>query len=131
MKWPESTASVRASGSRAASAGESVRGAIWVAVRAAGAHAIVAVRDEGIGIPQSDLPMLFRPFGRASHPAARNIQGFGLGLFICRDIVERHGGSIAVDSRLNAGTTFTVTLPRTPEATLAHESPMDDAHPSA
>jgi PAS domain S-box-containing protein len=87
-------------------------GRVWVTVEDRGGEAVVQVRDEGIGIPERELPKLFRPFGRAAHPAARNIPGFGLGLYICRDIVERHGGAITVASRPGHGTTFTVTLPR-------------------
>jgi signal transduction histidine kinase/GAF domain-containing protein len=87
-------------------------GSIWVGIEARGEEAVVWVRDEGIGIPEEDLPRLFRPFGRVEQAAARNIPGFGLGLYISRDIVERHGGRITVESTPGAGSTFTVILPR-------------------
>ena len=87
-------------------------GNVWVRVQSAGPDAVVTVQDEGIGIPECELPKLFQPFGRAEHAPARNIPGFGLGLYICRDIVERHGGRISVTSRPGDGSTFAVTLPR-------------------
>jgi signal transduction histidine kinase len=72
------------------------------------------IRDEGIGIPAEDLPRLFEPFNRAANVGA--IQGTGLGLAIAKEAVELHGGTITVESRLEAGTTFTVTLPAHPPA---------------
>lgn len=90
-------------------------GEIRVSVVARGDDALVSVRDHGIGIPDGELPRLFRPFGRLEQPAARNIPGFGLGLYISRDIVERHGGHISVESIVGEGATFTVTLPRKSE----------------
>jgi signal transduction histidine kinase len=87
-------------------------GDIQVRVDTVGDDARVSVRDHGIGIPESEIPRMFRPFGRLEQLAARNIPGFGLGLYISRDIVERHGGHISVESTPEEGSTFTVTLPR-------------------
>lgn len=70
---------------------------------------LIAVSDRGIGIPANDLPHLFETFFRAENVAT--IQGTGLGLFIAKQAVERHGGSIQVQSQVDVGTTFTVTLP--------------------
>lgn len=67
------------------------------------------VQDEGIGIPVEDQAQLFNSFHRASNVG--NISGTGLGLAIVKKSVDLHGGSIAVQSKLGAGTTFTVTLP--------------------
>jgi len=67
----------------------------------------MCVRDTGIGIPTNMLPEVFKPFFRVSEYNT----GTGLGLSITRDIVERHGGEINVDSVEGEGTTFTVKLP--------------------
>lgn len=72
--------------------------------------AIVTVRDQGLGIPTHDLPYIFTPFFRASNVVNR-ISGAGLGLTSVQQIVARHGGSLAVDSREGEGTTFTLRLP--------------------
>ena len=69
----------------------------------------LAVSDEGIGIPPKDLPNLFGIFQRAGNVGA--ISGTGLGLAIVRRAVERHGGSIEVESTVGRGSRFTVTLP--------------------
>ncbi|BAZ17856.1 histidine kinase [Calothrix sp. NIES-4071] len=70
---------------------------------------IFEVRDEGIGIAAADLERLFESFYRASNVG--NIPGTGLGLAIVKQAVEQNGGVISVNSEVNVGTTFTVTLP--------------------
>jgi two-component system phosphate regulon sensor histidine kinase PhoR len=77
-------------------------------------HVTVAVTDTGIGIPSEDVPGLFTPFHRAGNAMDQAVQGPGLGLAIVRDIVRDHGGSIAVQSVVGRGSTFTVTLPALP-----------------
>lgn len=67
------------------------------------------VRDDGIGIDPAYHARIFEPFARLERREA--YEGTGIGLAICRRIVERHGGDIAVRSNVGAGTTFTVTLP--------------------
>lgn len=74
--------------------------------------AMIAVQDEGIGIPKEDIPLLFQPFHRARN-VGEEIPGSGLGLASVRTIVEQHKGSIAVESEEGAGSTFTITLPLT------------------
>ncbi|MEU4561169.1 ATP-binding protein [Actinoplanes sp. NPDC023936] len=71
----------------------------------------VSVTDTGIGIPAEDVPGLFTPFHRAGNAMDQAVQGPGLGLAIVRDIVSDHGGTIAVQSVLGRGSTFTITLP--------------------
>lgn len=71
----------------------------------------VKVRDNGIGIPESDIPKLFRRFFRASNATAAAIPGTGLGLAIVQDIVHQHGGELALDSQVGRGTTVTVRVP--------------------
>ncbi|MEU8239525.1 ATP-binding protein [Actinoplanes missouriensis] len=71
----------------------------------------VSVTDTGIGIPAEDVPGLFTPFHRAGNAMDQAVQGPGLGLAIVRDIVSDHGGTIAVQSVVGRGSTFTITLP--------------------
>jgi signal transduction histidine kinase len=75
-----------------------------------GAHELV-VADTGIGIPQQDLPRIFERFYRVDEARSRETGGTGLGLSIVRHAIERHGGTVKVDSLLGEGTTFTVRLP--------------------
>lgn len=73
-------------------------------------HARVEVRDEGPGIAPADQERIFRPFERAVR--LLEVSGFGLGLFIVRQIVEAHGGTIALESTVGRGSTFRIELPR-------------------
>jgi PAS domain S-box-containing protein len=84
-------------------------GEVRFEVRRDGADTVFRVADQGIGIPPDELGHLFESFHRASNVG--DIQGTGLGLAIVKNAVDRHGGSISVDSRLGAGTAFTVRLP--------------------
>ena len=68
------------------------------------------VRDRGIGISPDDQARLFQRFERASN--AKRLPGFGLGLWIAKQIVDSHGGEIQIDSEVGKGSTFTVVLPR-------------------
>jgi two-component system, chemotaxis family, CheB/CheR fusion protein len=82
--------------------------AIEVAVSRSGSVAVVEVRDQGPGIPSSLLPQLFQPYTRLGHKAS---PGLGLGLFLSREIVTAHGGTIEAQSTLGQGTAITVRLP--------------------
>ena len=84
-------------------------GAVTVSVARSGDVVTLAVRDTGVGIDARHLPRIFDRFYRADE--ARSTGGSGLGLAIAKQIVERHGGEIAVASEPGEGTTFTVTLP--------------------
>jgi len=75
---------------------------------------VLQVTDTGIGIPQQDLQRIFERFYRVDTARSRETGGTGLGLSIVRHAVERHGGSIRVDSLLGEGSTFIVTLPVEP-----------------
>jgi len=70
------------------------------------------VRDTGPGIPADDIPHLFQKFYRVDNSATRTVGGTGLGLFICRKIVELYNGRIWVESKLGSGSTFYINLPR-------------------
>jgi signal transduction histidine kinase len=72
----------------------------------------VQVADTGEGIPAQDLPHIFAKMYRVERRRGRYVEGSGLGLSIVQRIVEQHQGSVSVESREGAGTTFTVSLPR-------------------
>ncbi len=88
------------------------RGKLSLAIT--GNQEVVQVRlaDTGPGIPAEDLPHLFQKFYRVDNSATRSIGGTGLGLFICRKIVELYGGTIWAESTLGKGSTFYINLPR-------------------
>jgi PAS domain S-box-containing protein len=71
-----------------------------------------AVADEGVGIPPHELDRVFEKFYRVDDKQTRGTGGTGLGLYICRELVERMGGRITVELRPAEGSTFTVELPR-------------------
>jgi PAS domain S-box-containing protein len=84
---------------------------IEVSLRPDGDTVEVAVRDRGIGIPAADREKVFGRFARASNARRLGIAGTGFGLYLVRQIVELHGGTIAVTSKEGAGSTFRVSLP--------------------
>jgi len=71
----------------------------------------VSVKDEGMGISVSDAERLFDRFYRVDNASAQNISGFGIGLYLCAEIMQRHNGKIWVDSQLNIGSVFHFSLP--------------------
>jgi PAS domain S-box-containing protein len=73
--------------------------------------ATVTVADTGIGIPKDELPYIFDRFFRGERPRQMQIPGTGLGLSIVKEIVDRHGGRVSVESEVGKGTRFTVWLP--------------------
>jgi signal transduction histidine kinase len=87
-------------------------GAVQVTVRKdEGNCAYVSVRDTGGGIPPEALPNIFDPALRLTPGHARGVSSHGLGLSIVKDLVERHGGKITVESEMHRGTVFTFTIP--------------------
>jgi signal transduction histidine kinase len=87
-------------------------GSITVRCRAHGTeHVVIEVVDRGLGIPQDQLGKLFQKFERVRTDEHLKISGTGLGLYICRLIVEGHGGQIWVESELGRGSTFGLVLP--------------------
>src|SRR6185437_15482560 len=70
------------------------------------------IQDTGPGIPAEDVPHLFQKFYRVDNSATRTIGGTGLGLFICRKIIELYNGRIWVESEVGKGSTFYINLPR-------------------
>ncbi|MET0341353.1 MAG: sensor histidine kinase [Polyangiales bacterium] len=90
------------------------RGPCKVTIRAIrrGTHCLVSVEDEGIGIEAGDRERIFTEFEQLSSGDTRRYGGTGLGLTLCRALVEAHGGKIWVESTPNVGSTFFLTLPR-------------------
>jgi two-component system phosphate regulon sensor histidine kinase PhoR len=86
-------------------------GGVEVRAERAGGWVRIVVADTGIGIPEDALPRLFQEFFRAGNAKASREAGTGLGLVIVKDLVERYGGRVEVESVEGAGTTLTVLLP--------------------
>lgn len=86
-------------------------GRVRVSSRHTTGEAIVVVEDNGMGIAAEDLPNIFKRFYRADKARSRASGNSGLGLAICKAIVDAHGGQITVTSKPGEGTTFTLTLP--------------------
>ena len=94
-------------------------GEISVILRAVGDRAELVVRDTGTGIPAADLLKLFDRFHRVEGSRGRTFEGTGIGLSLVQELVHLQGGTIAVDSTLGQGSSFTVQLP------LAGDSPAE------
>ncbi|GAC1544763.1 MAG: hypothetical protein NVS2B7_19220 [Herpetosiphon sp.] len=86
-------------------------GTVMVALKASEHCIVVTVSDEGIGISSADMPRLFDRFYRASDASGFGISGLGIGLYVVREIVAMHGGTVTVDSKPGQGARFTVSLP--------------------
>ena len=87
-------------------------GCVTVRVEPAGDAGVrIAVEDTGVGIAADDLPILFDKYEQARHRATRGEKGTGLGLYITRQLVELHGGTIRVESEVGRGSTFSFILP--------------------
>ena len=87
-------------------------GFVHAAAATDGDWVVLTVEDNGIGIPEDDLPHIFERFYRVDKMRSRAIGGTGLGLSIVKDTVENRGGSITAAARQGGGTVFTVRLPR-------------------
>jgi PAS domain S-box-containing protein len=87
-------------------------GTIIVGLHGEESYVQLSVKDSGIGIPAEDIPHLFQKFYRVDSTATRTIGGTGLGLYLCRKIVELYKGQIWVESEFGKGSTFFINLPR-------------------
>jgi signal transduction histidine kinase len=87
-------------------------------------RACITVTDHGMGIPAADIPHLFQRFYRASNINEERITGMGIGLYIVKEIVTLHDGSVEVESALGTGSSFTVYLPLKPATseTMQHKA---------
>lgn len=88
-----------------------VGGTITIKIEIVGLHVRVSIKDTGIGIPAGQKERLFAKFFRGTNAVKLETEGSGLGLFIVKNILLRHGGTINVESEENKGTTFSFTLP--------------------
>ena len=87
------------------------KGSVAVSLQQTESWAILEVKDTGIGIPENDIPKLFKEFFRASNARGSEIQGTGVGLAGVKELVERFGGEMEFTSKENKGSKFTVRLP--------------------
>ncbi len=85
----------------------SKKGSVEVTCRKDGNNAVISVKDTGIGIHKDNISKIFEPFFKEDLSS----EGVGVGLAICKKVVELHGGSISVQSSLGKGSTFTMTMP--------------------
>jgi signal transduction histidine kinase len=92
-------------------------GQIRVSSALANGGLAVCVSDSGIGMAPEDIPKAMTPFGQVDSKVRRRQEGTGLGLPLAKHLVELHGGTFAIDSTINVGTTVTFVLP--PERILA------------
>ena len=83
---------------------------VAVIVTKDGSHVIIEVKDSGIGIPKDKLPIIFDPFTKAGRAGLKGEQSTGLGLSIVKQIIEKHGGQIEVESEEGKGSTFRILL---------------------
>lgn len=86
-------------------------GRVVVTLNKVGSYLEIKVTDTGVGIPKADIPKIFSKFFRAANVIHLQTDGSGLGLFIVKSIVIRHGGKISIDSIVGKGTTITIELP--------------------
>jgi two-component system sensor histidine kinase/response regulator len=86
-------------------------GEIAIELSQQGDQLVLEVSDTGIGIPPDKLARVFERFYQVDGSARRRYGGVGLGLALVKDLVEAYGGTVAVESEVDQGTTFTIRLP--------------------
>ena len=86
-------------------------GKIEIGSRVSGKFVEISIKDDGIGIPEEEKKNIFKRFFRATNAIKVETDGSGLGLFIAKGIIDRHGGSLMFDSRVGHGSTFIFTVP--------------------
>ena len=98
-------------------------GSVELTMEARGGKAVIAVHDSGIGIAEHDQTRIFERFYRADKARSRELGGAGIGLAIADWIVQQHRGSIAVQSSIGNGSTFTVEFPLQPASAVLNIPP--------
>ena len=96
-------------------------GQVTISGEEKGGEIHISVADKGIGISKEDLPRLFDENTKRSKEGTQNEKGTGLGLVLCREFVEKHGGKIWVESEPGKGSVFTFSLPVNPEGKQAED----------
>jgi signal transduction histidine kinase len=86
-------------------------GRVELRVRSSNGSCLIEVADEGLGIPPDEYDRIFEKFYRLDPQQTQGVGGSGLGLYICRELVERMDGSLRVESEPGKGSRFTVELP--------------------
>ncbi|OGZ35126.1 MAG: hypothetical protein A3A94_00590 [Candidatus Portnoybacteria bacterium RIFCSPLOWO2_01_FULL_43_11] len=97
------------------------KGEVIISLKHSEANAVLEVHDTGIGIPKSQIERLFTKFFRADNVIRMQTKGTGLGLFITKNIIERHGGKIEIESQEGKGTTVKIYLPLEEKIALREE----------
>ena len=87
-------------------------GEVKISVRGKGDGVLIIIQDDGIGISEEDLPLIFNRFYRVDKARSRQEGGTGLGLSISKFIVDAHKGSIDIESKMGEGAKFKFTLPK-------------------
>lgn len=93
-----------------------LKGTVFIDVTATEEYVRISIQDSGIGIPAEDVPHLFQKFYRVDNSDTREIGGTGLGLYLCRKLIESMDGRIWVESEFKKGSTFYVEIPRVDRA---------------
>jgi PAS domain S-box-containing protein len=88
-----------------------LKGSITVELKEAKANFVLKVKDTGVGIPHNELPNLFKRFHRIQQVGGRTFEGTGIGLSLAKELVHLHKGEITVESKVNKGTSFIVSIP--------------------
>jgi len=105
-------------------------GRVMVRAHASEDGTTLCVRDNGIGIPNDELDQLFQPVQGQSKKGTGGERGSGLGLALCREIVEQHGGSIWAESEPGEGSAFYFTIPHPSDAPQAKSPPIEGPLPT-
>jgi signal transduction histidine kinase len=84
---------------------------VQVALNRSNGHVRISVHDHGLGIPEGERRRIFHKFQRGEDARTRGIKGTGIGLAMVAEIVKAHDGHVELDSRVGAGSTFTIVLP--------------------
>jgi len=95
---------------RNASTFNKIGGYIWIEAKLSDPFVMISIRDEGCGIAEADLQVIFDPMVQSDRKT-REQQGIGLGLPIAKNSIENHGGSITIESQVGHGTRVTIHLP--------------------
>ena len=102
---------------------------VSIAVSSEGAHAVVRVADNGAGISEAERERIFERFHRTNEPEFHGVAGTGLGLFISRQLAERHRGTLVVESsQPGNGTVFALAMPLSPATSSPNGLLKDDGH---